>query len=122
MKQYMLSVHGSHGEPMPPADEMQAVYGAVDAVNQEIKDAGAWVFACGLTDPSDATVVRVEGGRALTTDGPFGETKEYLGGFWIIRAADLDAALAWAEKAAVACRAPIEVRPAEDEAPDEAGA
>jgi hypothetical protein len=116
MKQYMLSVHGTHGEPLPPADELQQMFEAVDRVNQEIRDADAWVFACGLTDPSDATVVRVEGGRVLTTDGPFGETKEQLGGFWVIKVADLDAALAWAGKATAACRAPVEVRPIQDEA------
>jgi hypothetical protein len=118
MKQYMLSVHGTHGEPVPPADVLQQMFTDVDTVNQELKDSGAWVFACGLTDPSDATVVRVEGGRPLTTDGPFGETKEHLGGFWVIKVADLDAALAWAEKATAACRAPIEVRPLQDEADD----
>jgi hypothetical protein len=116
MKQYLLSVHGTHGEPMPAPDEMQKMFDDVDKVNQEIRDAGAWVFACGLTDPSDATVVRVEGGKVMTTDGPFVETKEQLGGFWVIKVADLDVALAWAEKATVACRAPVEVRPIQDEA------
>jgi hypothetical protein len=116
MKQYLLSVHGTHGEPMPAPDEMQKMFHDVDKVNQEIRDAGAWVFACGLTDPSDATVVRVEGGKVMTTDGPFVETKEQLGGFWVIKVADLDVALTWAEKATVACRAPVEVRPIQDEA------
>ena len=115
MKQYMLSVHGTHGEPLPPADVLQQMFADVDKVNQEIKDAGAWVFACGLTDPSDATVVRVEGGRALTTDGPFGETKEHLGGFWVIEAADHDEALRWAIEGSAACRNPVEVRPFQDE-------
>ena len=116
MKQYLLSVHGTHGEALPPAEVMQQMFEDVEKVNQEIRAAGAWVFAGGLTDPSDATVVRVEGGRALTTDGPFVETKEQLGGFWVIKAADLDAALAWAEKATAACGAPVEVRPFQDEA------
>jgi hypothetical protein len=115
MKQYLLSVHGTQGEPTPAPDVMQKMFDDVDKVNQELRDAGAWVFACGLTDPSDATVVRVEGGRALTTDGPFVETKEQLGGFWIIKVEDLDEALSWAEKATVACGAPVEVRPVQDE-------
>src|SRR3954452_3085971 len=112
----MLAVHGTHGEPRPAPDVLQQMVAAVDAGNEASRAAGAWVFACGLTDPSDATVVRAEGGRVLTTDGPFGETKEHLGGFWVIKVADLDAALGWAEKATVACRAPVEVRPIQDEA------
>ena len=115
MKQYLLSVHGTHGEALPAPEVMQQMFDDVEAVNQELRSAGAWVFAGGLTDPSDATVVRVEGGRPLTTDGPFLETKEQLGGFWVIKAEDLDGALAWAEKATAACRAPVEVRPLQDE-------
>ena len=115
MKQYLLSVHGTHGEPMPEPDVLQKMFEDVNQVNQELRDQGAWVFACGLTEPSDATVVRIEGGRAVTTDGPFVETKEQLGGFWVIKAEDLDEALAWAEKATAACRAPVEVRPVQDE-------
>lgn len=118
MKQYLLSVHGTHGEPLPAPDVLQQMFADVDKVNGELQAAGAWVFACGLTDPSDATVVRAEGGRVLTTDGPFGETKEHLGGFWVIKVADLDAALGWAGKATAACRAPVEVRPIQDEADD----
>ena len=114
MKQYMLAVHDTYGE-LPPPDVMQQMFDDVDKVNQEMQAAGAWVFGGGLTDPSDATVVRIEGGRTLTTDGPYVETKEQLGGFWVIKAADLDEALAWAEKATVACRAPVQVRPFQDE-------
>ena len=115
MTQYLLSVHGTHGEPMPEPDVMQKMFEDVNTVNQELRDQGAWVFACGLTEPSDATVVRIEGGRAVTTDGPFVETKEQLGGFWVIKAENLDEALAWAEKATAACQAPVEVRPIQDE-------
>ena len=118
MKQYLLSVHGTHGDELPPPDVMQQMFDDVEQVNQDLRGSGAWVFAGGLTDPSDATVVRVEGGRVLTTDGPYVETKEQLGGFWVIRAADLDEALAWAEKATAACRAPVEVRPLQDESQD----
>ncbi len=73
------------------------------------------MFAGGLHPASTATVVRVQDGEVVTTDGPFLETKEHLGGFWVIEAADLDAALDWAAKATVACQAPIEVRPFQDE-------
>jgi hypothetical protein len=115
MKQYLLSVHGTQGEALPAPDVMQQMFDDVEKVNQELRDKGAWVFAGGLTDPSDATVVRVEHGQVMTTDGPYGETKEQLGGFWVIKAENLDEALAWAEKATVACRGPVEVRPFQDE-------
>jgi hypothetical protein len=115
MKQYMLSVHHTADEIPPSPEVMQQMFSDVDAVNKEMLETGTWVFGGGLTDPSDATVVRVEGGRPLTTDGPFAETKEQLGGFWVIKVADLDAALAWAEKASAACRGPVEVRPFQDE-------
>ena len=90
---------------------MQRTYKNVDALNGELQSAGVWVFAGGLQPPSTATVVRAQGGQVVTTDGPFAETKEQLGGFWIIDVADLDAALDWARKATVACGAPVEVRP-----------
>jgi hypothetical protein len=76
-------------------------------------DSGAWVFAGGLHPATSATVVRVQDGEVLTTDGPFAETKEHIGGFYIIEAADLDAALDWAGRASAACEAPVEVRPCE---------
>ena len=116
MKQYLLAVHSVEGEPAPSEAEVQQIYKAVDAVNDEIKSAGAWVFAGGLHPPSTATVVRAQGGQVLTTDGPFAETKEQLGGFWVIQAADLDAALDWAAKASAACGGPVEVRPFQDDA------
>lgn len=112
MTQYMLSVY-MDGEPLSP-EAMEQSYKDVDVVNQELKEAGAWVFAGGLHPASTATVVKAQGGDVVTTDGPFVETKEVLGGFWIIEAADLDAALAWARKATVACRGPVEVRPFQD--------
>jgi hypothetical protein len=115
MKQYLLAVHIVEGAPRPPDDETQAAYGQVDKVNAELQSAGAWVFGGGLLPSDSATVVRVEGGATTMTDGPFAETKEQLGGFWVIRCADLDQALAWAEKCAAACMSPIEVRPFEDE-------
>jgi hypothetical protein len=115
MTQYLLSVHMVEGEEMPPADAIQQMYADVDAVNTAIKEAGAWVFAGGLHPADTATVVKVKNGEVVTTDGPFAESKEQLGGFWVIEAADLDAALAWAAKATVACQAPVEVRPFQDE-------
>jgi hypothetical protein len=84
----------------------------------DVRRAGAWVFAGGLHPPSTATVVRVKDGDALTTDGPFAEGKEHIGGFWVVKAADLDAALAWAVKAAQACADPVEVRPFQEELED----
>jgi len=115
MTQYLLSVHMVEGEPVPAADVIAEMYKDVDAFNKEVKAAGAWVFAGGLHPADTATTVRVTNGEVLTTDGPFAETKEQLGGFWVIEAADLDAALAWAAKGAAACRGPVEVRPFQDE-------
>ena len=114
MKQYLLAVHMVEGEPLPSEAEMQQSFKRVDALNEEIRAAGAWVFAGGLHPPSVATVVRAQSGQVITTDGPFAETKEQLGGFWVIRAADLDAALEWAAKGSAACGGPVEVRPFQD--------
>ncbi len=111
MTQYLLSVHHTEGEVMPEGAAMQKIYDDVEALNEEIRKAGAWVFAGGLELPDTATVVRADGDETLLTDGPFAESKEHLGGFWVIEAADLDAALAWAGKATRACAGPVEVRP-----------
>ena len=118
MKQYLLSVYMVEGAPVPTDEEMQQSFKDVDALNESMQTEGAWVFACGLHGPETATVVRTEGADVLTTDGPFPEAKEQLGGFWVIKAPDLDAALAWAGKATVACRNPVEVRPLQDESED----
>jgi hypothetical protein len=115
MTQYLLAVHMVEGAEMPSEEAIGRMYADVDAVNEEIKAAGAWVFAGGLHPADVATVVKVQNGDVVTTDGPFAESKEQLGGFWVIEAADLDAALAWAKKATVACQAPVEVRPFQDE-------
>ncbi|HCU92953.1 MAG TPA: hypothetical protein DHU96_09525 [Actinobacteria bacterium] len=111
MKQYLLAVHMVEGEPVPSEADMQQAYQQVDAFNAGLKAAGAWVFAGGLHPPTTATVVRATGGQVVTTDGPFAETKEQLGGFWIIKAPDLDTALDWAAKGSAACGGPVEVRP-----------
>jgi hypothetical protein len=115
MTQYLLSVHMVEGEPMPPDEDIQQSYKQVDELNAELQAKGVWVFAGGLHPATTATVVRVKDGEVITTDGPFAETKEQLGGFWVIDAPDLDAALAWAKKATVACGGPVEVRPFQDE-------
>ena len=92
MTMYMLSVHHSPDAPPPAPDDMQRVFGQVDTFNAEVQAAGAWVFAGGLEAPEIATVVSTKGGDVVMTDGPFAETKEHLGGFWVISAPDLDAA------------------------------
>jgi hypothetical protein len=115
MTQYLLAVHMVEGEPVPPPEEMGQIYKDVDDFNTVLQAKGAWVFGGGLHPADTATVVRVTDGEVLTTDGPFAETKEQLGGFWIIEAPDLDAALAWAAQGATACRGPVEVRPFQEE-------
>jgi hypothetical protein len=115
MTQYLFAVHMVEGEPVPSDEEMQKSFRQVDEFNKEVMASGAWVFAGGLHPPTSATVVRVQDGEVLTTDGPFAETKEQMGGFWVLEAPDLDAALALAAKASAACMAPVEVRPFQDE-------
>jgi hypothetical protein len=112
MAQYLLAVHGDEDEmaTIAPADT-QRMYKQVDVFNAEVQQSGVWVFAGGLHPSSTATVVRAADGKVVTTDGPYLETKEQLGGFWIIDVVDLDAALALAAKASAACEAPVEVRP-----------
>jgi hypothetical protein len=114
MPQYLLSVYQPDG-PTPPAETLDRIMADLDALNQEMRAAGAWVFSGGLHPPSTATVVRVQGGEALVTDGPFAEGKEHVGGFTIVRAPDLDAALEWGRRLAEATTLPIEVRPFQDE-------
>ena len=116
MTQYLLSVYTNDEDiaNMSPED-MQKIFDDVDVFNAEVKDAGAWVFAGGLHPPSTATTVRSDDGKVTVTDGPYAETKEQIGGFWIIDAPDLDAALAWATKGSAACAGAVEVRPFQDE-------
>jgi hypothetical protein len=117
MKQYLLSIYQPEGRP-PPPHVLEPIMRNVKALGDEMKAAGAWVFTGGLHPPSTATVVRPTEGEILTIDGPFAEAKEHIGGLWIIRAPDLDAALAWARKAARATTLPIEVRPFQGEVED----
>jgi hypothetical protein len=113
MTHYLLSVHSVEGEVRDPMtdEELQQSHQQVGILEQEMKSAGAWVFSGRLHQPDTATVVRISDGEVLTTDGPFVESKEHLGGFYIIQADDLDAALAWASRVTGAIKAPIEVRP-----------
>jgi len=117
MQQFLLSVIQPDGPP-PPREKLDKVMGDVGVLHAELKAAGAWVFHGGLHDPSTATVVRVQGDDFVMTDGPFAEGKEHIGGFLIIKAPDLDAALEWARKAARAVTLPIEVRPFQGDVPD----
>ena len=110
MKQYLLSIYQPDGPP-PPPEFLEPIMRNVNAVSEEMKAANAWVFAGGLHPPSTATVVRVKDGETLMTDGPFAEGKEHIGGFTIVRAADLDEALEWGRRLAAATTLPIEVRP-----------
>jgi hypothetical protein len=111
MTQYLLSVWHDGDFEMPDPEVMQKVFAQVDAFNAEVQAAGAWVFAGGLQPRSSATVIRVADGEVSMTDGPYAESKEQIGGFWVIEATDLDAALEWARKGAAACEGPVEVRP-----------
>jgi hypothetical protein len=116
MPKYLLSVWSREGDPTPSEEEMQQAFAAVDKFNQEVQAEGAWVFAGGLHPVHTATVVDARGGEVVTTDGPFAESKEHLGGFWVVQADDLDAALDLARRGSAACRGPVEVRPFEDDA------
>jgi hypothetical protein len=116
MTRYLLSVHTVEGEARDPMtdEEMQQTYKQVLLIEEEMKSAGAWVFSGRLHEPDTATVVHQSDGDVLTTDGPFAESKEHLGGFYIIEADDLDAALTWASKVTEVIKTPIEVRPFAD--------
>jgi hypothetical protein len=114
MAQYLLSVHGSETDPIP--DNIQEMYAAVDTFNKEVQASGAWVFAGGLNPSSTATVIDATGsGDPVITDGPYLESKEYLGGFWVVDVPDLDAALELARRGSAACQGAVEVRPFQPE-------
>lgn len=115
MAQYLLSVwHDGTYEVDFEGEEMQRVVAQVDRFNSELQAAGAWVFAGGLHPAESATVVRDTQGDVSMIDGPFAESKEQMGGFWVIEAGDLDAALEWARRGSAACEGPVEVRPFQD--------
>ena len=110
MTRYLLSVIQPDG-PAPEPEVLDKVMADLEVLNAELRAAGAWVFAGGLHPPSTATVVRSRDGQVLMTDGPYAEGKEHIGGFTIVDAPDLDAALGWAARLAEATTLPIEVRP-----------
>ena len=110
MPQYLVAIH--HPDDFDPSVEDEATQRDIRALNDEMKAAGAVIFVGGLQPARSARSLRVKpDGNVLVTDGPYIETKEHIGGFWVLEAAGLDEALAWGRKAAVACRAPVEVRP-----------
>jgi hypothetical protein len=110
MTQYLVAIH--HPDNYDPSTEGEAMARDIDGLNDEMVAAGVRIFVGGLTSPSDARSLRaLPDGKVLVTDGPYLETKEHIGGFWVVEAANLDEALAWGRKAVVACRAPVEVRP-----------
>jgi hypothetical protein len=110
MAHYLLSIYQPDGDP-PSPDVLKAVMQNLDTFNAELRATGAWVFTGGLHPPSTATVVRTRSGDPLVTDGPFAEAREHIGGFYVIKAPDLDAALEWGRKVSEATTLPIEVRP-----------
>jgi hypothetical protein len=113
MKTYLLSVVQPHG-PRPSQERLDEIMSDVGALNDEMRAAGAWVFSGGLHGPETATLLRPNGDEVLMTDGPFAEGKEQIGGLSIIRADDLDGALRWARRLALATTLTIEVRPFQD--------
>lgn len=111
MSEYLLAVHGTASDPVPSDAEMQQMFEAVDVFNQKLHAAGAALFIGGLHPVEGAKVVDAsQGGDAAVTDGPFSEAKEVLGGFWVVKADSLDAALALAGEGSQACGKPVEVR------------
>ncbi|WP_159618224.1 YciI family protein [Ruania rhizosphaerae] len=116
MTQYLLSVWHDYDQPTYPDDAtMQQAFAQVDAFNTRITEAGQWVFGGGLEAPSSATTVDNSKGKGLVTDAPLAETREQIGGFWVVEVEDLDAALALAQDASAACMGPVEVRPFQSE-------
>jgi hypothetical protein len=116
MPQYLMSVwHDGEYVVDFSSEEAQRIGAQVGAFNEKLTSAGAWVFGAGLHPASSATVVRSADDQVSMTDGPYAESKEQMGGFWVIQAADLDAALDWASQAAAACEGPVEIRPMQDE-------
>ncbi len=115
MAQYLLSVHHAPDADFGDEAEIQEIFAAVDAFNDKVREAGKWVFAGGLEGIESATTVDATGTQPVVTDGPFAESKEYLGGFWIIESADLDEALTWATEGSAACGGKVEVRPFQSE-------
>jgi len=118
MTQYLVAIH--HPDDYDPSIEDETMSRDIDTLNDEMEAAGIRIFVGGLRPPTNARSLRAQpGGEVVITDGPYLETKEHMGGFWILEAADLDEALEWGRKAVIACRAPVEVRPFFPEGYDE---
>ena len=119
MSQYLLAVNGSaadvEAQSKMTMEEMQPLFEAVNVFNEKLQAEGAWVFAGGLQPIESTTTVDNTGAETVITDGPFVESKEWIGGFWVIEAPDLDAALRWAAEGSKACAGRVEVRPFQDE-------
>jgi hypothetical protein len=115
MPQYMFSVNHEVGEELPTGDDVQRMFTQVDAFNQKVTDAGIWVFGGGLEPIETTTTVDATGTEPIITDGPYIEAKEWIGGFWVLEAPDLDAALKLAIEASAACEGRVEVRPFQSE-------
>ena len=111
MPEYLLSVHNAGVSPYATDEEMQQAFADTGAFNESLRESGAWVFAGGLLPASTAKVVRADNGALQHTDGPYLDSKEHIGGFWILDVEDEEAALAWAATATVACLNDVEVRP-----------
>jgi hypothetical protein len=110
MTRYLVAIH--HPDDFDPSAEDEATSRDIDVLNEEMVTAGVRIFVGGLAPVSSAKSLRAQSdGKVLITDGPYTETKEHIGGFWVLEAANLDDALEWGRKAAIACRAPVEVRP-----------
>ena len=110
MAQYLVAIH--HPDDFDPSLVTESTVRDIDVLNEEMEAAGVRMFAGGLAGASNAKSLRAQpNGKVLVTDGPYLETKEHVGGFWILKAANLDEALASGRKAVLACRAPVEVRP-----------
>jgi hypothetical protein len=115
MTQYMFSVQHEVGEEMPTGENVQRMFTQVDAFNRKVTDAGIWVFGGGLEPIETTTTVDATGPEPIITDGPYAEAKEWIGGFWVLEAPDLDAALKLAIEASAACEGRVEVRPFQPE-------
>ena len=110
MTRYLVAIY--HPDDYDPSCEDEVMERDIDTLNEEMEAAGVRIFVGGLSPASRAKSLRAQAdGKVIVTDGPYTETKEHTGGFWVLEAADLDEALTWGRKAALACRAPVEVRP-----------
>ncbi|HZD22160.1 MAG TPA: YciI family protein [Acidimicrobiia bacterium] len=113
MSKYLLSIYQPDGDP-PPIEVLEKIMDELNGLNRDMKEAGVWVFTAGLEPPRTATVLRSYEGRVSTTDGPFVESKEHIGGFTVIEVMDDEAALSWAARLAEIVTLPVEVRPIAD--------